>query len=89
VEPRRQLFFDFETTGIIHANLPEAHESQPHIVQVAALLIVDGREVSSIDVIVDPGNEIPIGAAKIHGITTEKARAEGRPLGDVVPEVET
>jgi DNA polymerase III epsilon subunit-like protein len=30
----------------------------------------------------DPGVEIPAGATKIHGITTEQARAEGGPPGD-------
>jgi DNA polymerase-3 subunit epsilon len=35
----------------------------------------------------DPGIEIPEGAAKIHGITTEQARAEGRPAAEVVEQV--
>lgn len=33
------------------------------------------------------GEEIPAEAAAIHGITTEQARADGRPLADVVDEV--
>lgn len=33
------------------------------------------------------GVEIPEGAAAVHGITTEKARAEGRPWAEVVEEV--
>jgi DNA polymerase-3 subunit epsilon len=32
--------------------------------------------------IVDPGREIPPGAQAIHGISTEKARHEGCPLGE-------
>jgi DNA polymerase III epsilon subunit-like protein len=35
----------------------------------------------------DPGIEIPEGAAKIHGITTEQARTEGRPAAEVVEQV--
>lgn len=33
------------------------------------------------------GTEIPAEAAAVHGITTEKARAEGRPAADVIDEV--
>lgn len=32
----------------------------------------------------DPGVEIPESAAKVHGITTERARAEGRPHAEVL-----
>lgn len=35
----------------------------------------------------DPGVEIPDEAATIHGITTEQARREGRPLPDVAGEI--
>lgn len=35
----------------------------------------------------DPGVEIPDDVAKIHGITTEKARADGRDQAEVVAEV--
>ncbi|NUT90825.1 MAG: 3'-5' exonuclease [Saccharothrix sp.] len=37
--------------------------------------------------VADPGVEIPEGAAKVHGYTTERARAEGRPATEVVAEV--
>ncbi|WBP89483.1 exonuclease domain-containing protein [Kitasatospora cathayae] len=39
--------------------------------------------------VVDPGVEIPEGAAKVHGITTERARQVGRPAARVVLEVAT
>lgn len=35
----------------------------------------------------DPGVEIPAGAAAVHGISTEKARAEGAPIEQVLEEV--
>jgi DNA polymerase-3 subunit epsilon len=34
--------------------------------------------------LVDPGRDIPAGATKVHGITTEQARAEGMPLKEAV-----
>jgi DNA polymerase-3 subunit epsilon len=37
----------------------------------------------------DPGIDIPEAAAAVHGITTERARKEGRPAGEVVEEVVT
>lgn len=35
----------------------------------------------------DPGIEIPAGASAVHGITTERARTEGRPADEVVAEL--
>lgn len=35
----------------------------------------------------DPGVEIPEQAANVHGISTEKARSEGRPVGEVLAEI--
>lgn len=43
----------------------------------AAFVTIDGATVASEEVLLDPGIEIPAEAAKVHGITTEKARAEG------------
>lgn len=76
------LGFDSETTGLPIYNSPSEDPSQPHIVQLAAVLIdVDtGAQVSCMDVIVKPdGWEIPEQASAIHGITTERALAVGVP----------
>ena len=35
----------------------------------------------------DPGVEIPAQAANVHGISTQKAREEGRPIGEVLEEI--
>ncbi|VEG27502.1 DNA polymerase III subunit epsilon [Actinomyces howellii] len=35
----------------------------------------------------DPGVEIPQGASAVHGVTTERARAQGRPVAQVLEEV--
>lgn len=70
------LFFDCETQSLPLWNLPSEHPDQPHIVQLAAMLVdLDTRRrLSSFEVIVRPeGWTIPDEVAAIHGITTEKA----------------
>jgi DNA polymerase-3 subunit epsilon len=72
------LIFDTETTGLVDDRLPVDHSSQPHIVQIAAQLCFDdGSIAAGMSLIVNPGVEVPSGAAAVHGITTEKARAVG------------
>jgi DNA polymerase-3 subunit epsilon len=64
------LALDTETTGV--------DPFTARIVEDAAVLIApDGEVLSWSTHIVDPGVEIPEGAAAVHGITTERARAEG------------
>lgn len=76
--------FDTETTGLPAFKLPSTDPSQPHIVDICALLFTpDGELVDSFEALVKPdGWEIPDDVAAIHGITTEMALAEG------IPEVE-
>lgn len=45
------------------------------------------RPVSVRTWLADPGVEIPTGAAAVHGISTEKARADGAPIEQVLEEV--
>ncbi len=72
------LFFDTETTGIYNFKAPASHPSQPHIVQLAAMLCNEQQEVlGSFNFIVNPGVAIPEQATAVHGITTEKARDLG------------
>lgn len=77
-----KLFFDTETTGKANFKAPANHPSQPHIVQLAAMLTDDaGAECGSINAIIKPdGWIIPNEAAAIHGITNEKALAVGIPI---------
>lgn len=44
----------------------------------ATVLTIDGADVHADEWLLDPEIEIPEGAAKVHGITTEKARADGQ-----------
>lgn len=73
------LFFDTETTGFPDFNCRARDPKQPHIVQLATIVCDDdGKETDSWNVLIKPnGWEIPEEASKVHGITTEKARAAG------------
>ncbi len=72
--------FDLETTGV---DVRTDRIVTAHVgVLDAAGTVIDAR-----DWLADPGIPIPAGAAAIHGITTARARAEGRPSVEVVGEV--
>ncbi|TQO18650.1 DNA polymerase-3 subunit epsilon [Rhodoglobus vestalii] len=72
--------FDLETTGV---------DVETSRIVSACIAFVDpsGAVVSRWDWLADPGVEIPAGAAAIHGISTERARAEGRQAAIVVAEI--
>jgi DNA polymerase-3 subunit epsilon len=76
------IFYDTETQGLPLWSEPSEHPEQPHIVQLAALLVnLQSREVlDHMDVIIKPdGWTIPQETTNIHGISTERALAEGIP----------
>lgn len=76
------LFYDSETTGLPKWDQPSESPEQPHIVQLAAVLMdLDSRKmISSMNVIIRPdGWTIPPEMTEIHGITTEHALAVGVP----------
>jgi DNA polymerase-3 subunit epsilon len=72
--------FDLETTGI---DVETARIVSAHV----GLIDVTGASVAAGSWLADPGVPIPEQAAAVHGITTERARAEGRPAGVVVAEI--
>ena len=80
------VFFDCETTGKANFRLAFDHPSQPHIVQLGALLTEDdGTERGVLDVIIKPdGWTIPLEASKVHGITDEIAERCGIPLASAM-----
>ncbi|MCQ9334781.1 3'-5' exonuclease [Corynebacterium phoceense] len=73
----RMLSFDLETTSV--------KPKEARIV-TSALVRIDGRDVDAREMLADPGVPIPEEAAAVHGITTEKAQAEGRPHDEVLAE---
>ncbi|MFT4122733.1 MAG: 3'-5' exonuclease [Microbacteriaceae bacterium] len=72
--------FDLETTGI-------DTESSRIVSAHVGVIGPDGRVLEQRDWLADPGVEIPASAAAVHGISTERARAEGRPAAAVVGEI--
>jgi DNA polymerase-3 subunit epsilon len=74
--------FDLETTGV-------DVETARIVTACIVVLDADGQVVERHDWLADPGVEIPAGAAAIHGVTTERARAEGRDAAAVVLEIVT
>ena len=85
------LFFDTETTGIPrNYRAPvEDLDNWPRLVQLAWMLADgQGNEVSSAEHIVRPeGFVIPEDAARVHGISTERALREGAALAEVLAAV--
>jgi DNA polymerase-3 subunit epsilon len=72
--------FDLETTGI-------DVDTSRIVSACIAVLDEQGEVVKRWDWLADPGIDIPEGASAVHGITTERARAEGRPAVQVVGEI--
>ena len=86
------LFYDTETSGLPLFAEPSEDPRQPHIVQLAAQLVdLDTSAViDQMDVIVKPdGWTIPKEVSDIHGITTERALAEGIPESDALDKLMT
>ncbi|MEV6396119.1 3'-5' exonuclease [Streptomyces sp. NPDC051907] len=71
--------FDLETTGT------EPREAR--IVTAAVIGVTAGEPVSRAVWLADPGIRIPAQASAIHGISSERAAAEGRPAREVADEV--
>jgi DNA polymerase-3 subunit epsilon len=69
----RLCAFDLETTSV---DVEEARIVTAAI-RIFEPMIVGGEPGYAMDWLLDPGVEIPDGAAEVHGITTEHARAEG------------
>jgi DNA polymerase-3 subunit epsilon len=76
---QRMAGFDLETTA------PDPEEAR--IVTAAVALCGGGGPTDSRVWLADPGVEIPEEAAAVHGITTERAQADGRDRAEVVREV--
>jgi len=72
--------FDLETTGV-------DVETSRVVSAYVGVIAADGSVIEQLDWLADPGIEIPPGASAVHGITTEQARAEGRPAHQVVSEI--
>ncbi|CAN5292559.1 3'-5' exonuclease [soil metagenome] len=72
--------FDLETTGV---DVETSRIVSAHV----GVIDADGHSIELANWLADPGIEIPAGASAVHGISTERARAEGRPAAEVVAEI--
>lgn len=72
--------FDLETTGV---DVGTDRIVTAHV----GVLDATGRQLVARSWLADPGMDIPPGATAVHGITTARARAEGRPAREVVAQV--
>ncbi|HEY9498009.1 MAG TPA: exonuclease domain-containing protein [Terrimesophilobacter sp.] len=72
--------FDLETTGI-------DVETSRIVSANVSVIGPDGVSLERQDWLADPGIEIPPQASAVHGITTERARADGRPALEVIAEI--
>lgn len=81
----KRFYYDTETTGF-PAKGGAPLSAQPFIVQLAAILVDDDKgEVASMNAIIKPaGWTVPEDAAKIHGISTEKAERFGIPIASAM-----
>ena len=71
--------FDLETTGI---------DTDTSRIVSAYVGVVDAEgQPKGVSWLADPGIEIPVQASAVHGITTERARAEGQDAAEVVAEI--
>jgi DNA polymerase-3 subunit epsilon len=71
--------FDLETTGV--------NVESDRIVTACVVQCGGKHPTKSTTWLANPGVEIPEAATKFHGITTEQARTEGQPAGQVVQQV--
>ena len=82
------LIFDTETTGLPRDyNAPVTDlDNWPRVVQLSwQLHAADGKLLSVQDHIIQPdGFTIPFNAEKVHGISTQRAQEEGKPLAEVL-----
>jgi len=76
----RLAVFDLETTGV-------DTDTSRIVSACIAILEPDGSLQSQFNWLADPGIEIPEGASAVHGITTERAREDGRNAETVVGEI--
>lgn len=72
--------FDLETTGI---DIDSSRIVSAHV----GVIDATGHVLSRKDWLVDPGVEIPEQATAVHGISTERVRAEGRNAPEAIGEI--
>ena len=82
----RIILFDTETTGLPKTREPatKGPNNWPHMVSIAWIIMEDDVIIDEKYFIIRPEWEIPEDSINIHGITKEKAIAEGIPLRSAI-----
>jgi DNA polymerase-3 subunit epsilon len=75
----RLAAFDIETTGV--------EEESARVVTAAVLVVEGGLPTHESVWLLNPGIAIPAGASRAHGVTTERAEAEGRSPAEAIDEI--
>ncbi len=75
----RWACLDTESTG--------KDPAEARLVTACVALVGGGQEPEIRSWVADAGVEVPDEAAAVHGFTTERVRAEGKPIADVLPEI--
>ena len=82
------IFLDTETTGLpreYYRSALEGPGNWPDLVSICWIIYEEGERVrKEVHMIRPNGFVIPSEASRIHGITQEKAEAEGEPLRDIL-----
>lgn len=88
VQKQKYIFFDTETTGVPrNYNAPACDtRNWPRLVQLGWVLTDENDNTisSGCEIVKPDGFIIPSNAVNVHGITTEKAKKEGKPLREVI-----
>lgn len=81
------LAFDFETTGLtVHPSAPL--DRQPRPIEFGGVLVDHlGRELDTIEVLIDPGVDIEPKITEITGITNEMLREQGVPFDEAAAQI--
>jgi DNA polymerase III epsilon subunit-like protein len=79
-----ELFFDFETTGLVNRDEDLDHPSQPHIMEMAFVKRVDGEEIASMTTLVECEVDPHPKALEVHGITKEMTKYSMTPEGALI-----
>ncbi len=80
IEEAKVLFFDTETSGFIKKAIPADDPEQAWCVQIGAILATQTEDLGKMNTIIQSnGREMGYRAEKVHGISAEKADADGVP----------
>ncbi|MFA7695693.1 MAG: hypothetical protein WCX63_09175, partial [Methanoregula sp.] len=84
------LFFDTETTGLPRYSATNPTDKWPRVMQLAwSLYDTEGNQESRNSFIIYPTDfTIPMDSARIHGITTERAKSQRRVAAQGAPAVQ-